>query len=84
MVKPFEDAAFQMKIGEVSEIVETQFGYHLIRVTDHQDPKVAMFDEVKGQIENLLNRQAKDRAIREYVGMLRGSAKITYAEGYQP
>jgi len=84
MVKPFEDAAFGMKAGEVSEIVETQFGYHLIKVTDHQDPKTAPFEEVRGQIENFLNGQTRDKAVGEYVGKLRGSAKISYAEGFQP
>jgi peptidyl-prolyl cis-trans isomerase C len=84
MVKPFEDAAFSMKVGEVSDIVETQFGYHLIKVTDRQDPKTATLDDVKGQVENLLNRRAKDKAIGEYVSKLREPAKIDYAEGYVP
>jgi len=84
MVKPFEDAAFEMKVGDVSDIVETQFGYHLIKVTDHQDPKTAPFEEVKAQIENLMNRQEKDKVVGEYLAQLRGSAEITYAEASQP
>jgi len=84
MVKPFEDAAFEMKVGDVSEIVETQFGYHLIKVTDHQDPRTAPFEEVKGQIENMLSRQARDKVVSEYLAQLRGSAEITYAEAPQP
>jgi peptidyl-prolyl cis-trans isomerase C len=84
MVKPFEDAAFEMKVGDVSEIVETQFGYHLIKVTDHQDPRTAPFEEVKAQVENLLNRRERDKAVNEYLAQLRGSAKIEYAEAPTP
>jgi len=84
MVKPFEEAAFGMKVGEVSEIVETQFGYHLIKVTDRQDAEAVPLDKVRDKIVSFLNRQKKDQAVSDYLDKLRGTTKIEYAEGYQP
>lgn len=84
MVKAFEDAAFGMKVGEVSEIVETQFGYHLIKVTDRQDTETVSLDKVQDSIVTFLNRQKQEQAVGDYLDKLRGTAKIEYAEGYQP
>jgi peptidyl-prolyl cis-trans isomerase C len=50
MVKEFEDAAFSMKKGEISEPVKTQFGYHIIKLTDHISAKDAELGEVKEDI----------------------------------
>ncbi|MBM3285717.1 MAG: hypothetical protein FJY81_07565, partial [Candidatus Aminicenantes bacterium] len=84
MVKAFEDAAFQMKTGEVSEIVETQFGYHLIKVTDHQQPGTLTIEQVRDDIAAFLEQQNREQAVGDYLAKLRGSAKIEYAEGVQP
>ena len=58
MVKPFEDALFNMSKGEISEIVETQFGLHLIRLDDIRTPPVASFDEKRGEFEQELRQEA--------------------------
>ncbi|MFB5251840.1 peptidylprolyl isomerase PrsA [Bacillus mycoides] len=59
MVKEFEDAAFKMKKDEVSEPVKSQFGYHIIKVTDIKEQKP--FDEVKGDIKkDLVQKKAQD------------------------
>ncbi len=49
MVKPFEEAAFALReAGDVSETVQTQFGYHVIRLVGKQGERMRSFDEVKG------------------------------------
>jgi peptidyl-prolyl cis-trans isomerase D len=57
MVKPFEDAAWAMKVGDISDPVQTDFGWHVIKLTGITPAKVRPFDEVKGQIETDLKRQ---------------------------
>jgi peptidyl-prolyl cis-trans isomerase C len=78
MVKPFEDAVFALKVGEISDLVETQFGYHIIKVTGHQDPNQIAFDQAKTNITNQLTQQKREEAARKYVDSLRQSAKITF------
>lgn len=54
MVPEFEDAAFSMEKGEISEPVKTQFGYHIIKLTDKMEPSISNFEEVKNQIGQFL------------------------------
>jgi peptidyl-prolyl cis-trans isomerase C len=79
MVKPFEDAAFAMKVGDVSDIVETQFGYHIIKLTDHKDAKKYTFDEMKTKIIAELNRQSVGKFWAQYSADLKKNAKVEWS-----
>jgi peptidyl-prolyl cis-trans isomerase C len=76
MVGPFQDAAFAMKVGDVSDIVETQFGYHLIKVTDKKEAGKVSFEEAKEKIKDYLEQQKMAQEVTQYVSELRQKAKI--------
>lgn len=65
MAKPFEDAAFALKKGEISDLVETEFGYHIIRLTDLKVPKERSFEEMKPELEAELKKQQATRKFAE-------------------
>lgn len=65
MVKPFEDAAFSLKKGEISDLVESDFGFHIIKLADIKAPKQKSFEELKAGIENDLRNQQAQRKFAE-------------------
>ena len=65
MVKPFEDAAFSMKKGDISDLVESDFGFHIIKLADIKTPKQKTFEEVKPTIESDLRAQQAQRKFAE-------------------
>jgi peptidyl-prolyl cis-trans isomerase C len=76
MVKPFEDAAFSMKTSEVSGLVETRFGYHLIKVYDKKPEQTLAYEEVKDKIAQRLKQEQIEKAATLYVDNLKKGAKV--------
>jgi peptidyl-prolyl cis-trans isomerase C len=76
MVKPFEDVAFTLNVGEISDIVETQFGYHIIKVTEKKEPRTVPFEEVKERLKNGLVRQKANTEVTKWIEDLRTNATI--------
>jgi len=65
MVKPFEEAAFALKKGEISDLVETEFGYHIIQLTDIKTPRQPTFEELRPTMEAELKQQQAQRKFAE-------------------
>ena len=65
MVKPFEDAAFAMIKGDVSDVVASDFGYHIIKLTDIRIPKQRSFEEMRPELEADLKKQQAQKKFSE-------------------
>lgn len=76
MVKPFEDKAFAMKPGEVSDIVETDVGYHLIKVAEKKPETTVAYEEIKGRLDEYLRKTKVDDQLTQYVDALKGKARV--------
>ncbi|EOR25168.1 peptidyl-prolyl cis-trans isomerase domain-containing protein [Clostridium sartagoforme AAU1] len=79
MVPEFEDAAFNLEINVVSDPVQTQFGYHLIKVEDKNEGKEMLFEEVKEQIVNTLLQDMQQRKYLDVVKELEKKYGVTRA-----
>jgi peptidyl-prolyl cis-trans isomerase C len=81
---PFEKVAFELKIGQTSDVLETRFGYHIIMVTDRKEAGVTTFEQAKGDIIKMLKQQKQGPLITKYIESLKAQAKIVYPPGKEP
>jgi peptidyl-prolyl cis-trans isomerase C len=76
MVGAFERAAFALKPGEVSALVETPFGFHIIKMAEKQAARTVPIDEVKAQIEQFLQNQQRQEKTQAFIASLKSQGKI--------
>jgi peptidyl-prolyl cis-trans isomerase C len=83
-VPPFEEAAFAAKEGEIVGPVKTQFGYHLLEVTDKKPQQVRPLSEVESQIKSQLASEKQSEAFSKWLDEQKKQRDVQYLEGYKP
>lgn len=76
MPKAFDNVAFSLETGKLSDIIETEFGYHILEVIDHKSAGIQPYDEVKDFIGKYLKIEHGKKAMNDYLSALRKKAKI--------
>ena len=84
MVEEFANAAFSLKVGQISQPVKTQFGYHVIEVTKKTPGSTTSFEDAKAGIEETLKTEQATKAWEEWVKNLESETKVSYAPGFDP
>ncbi len=78
MVKPFADAAFSLKPDEISDLVQSEFGYHIIKVVDRKKAGVMPYDEIESEIEKYLEDDKKVKVLQKFIDGQKSQIKVEY------
>ena len=84
MVPPFDKAAFAMETGKISDLVETSFGYHIIKVTDRKEAGTTSFEQAKAGLIQQLTQKKQAEMTNKYIDSLKAAANIVYPPGKEP
>ena len=77
MIPEFENAAFNLNVGETSDVIKTRFGYHVIRLTDRKPAAYRSFEEVKDSVRTSIMRDKQRQSFDEFTKTLKDKSKIS-------
>jgi peptidyl-prolyl cis-trans isomerase C len=84
MLPAFDIAAFALKVNEVSDVVQTEAGYHIIKVTDKKEASRKTFEQAREEIIRLLKRRKQTEFFQKYLLKLRAGANVVFPPGKEP